>query len=58
VRGDTCDATFYRLSLPKGEGRVRVRRYNAAQSEPLTSILSPSRRGEADGEKLGAPTCL
>jgi hypothetical protein len=37
-----------RLSLFKGEGRVREHRV-IVWPEPLTSILSPSARGEADG---------
>jgi hypothetical protein len=43
-----CPARFHHLSLPKGEGRARVRQRNTVQREPLTSILSPSQRGEAD----------
>jgi hypothetical protein len=38
-----------RLSLFKGEGRVRVEHRVIVWPEPLTSILSPSARGEADG---------
>jgi hypothetical protein len=37
-----------RLSLLKGEGRVRVRHGETARSELLTSILFPSAKGEAD----------
>jgi len=36
-----------RLSLYKGEGRVRVEHRIIVWPEPLTSILSPSVRGEA-----------
>jgi hypothetical protein len=39
-----------RLSLLKGEGRVRVGYGTIMQ--PLTSILSPSARGEADASAL------
>jgi hypothetical protein len=38
-----------RLFLFKGEGRVRVEHHVMVWPEPLTSILSPSARGEADG---------
>jgi hypothetical protein len=46
------DWTGSRLSLLKGEGRVRVRHDETARSDPLTSILSPSARGEADRSAL------
>ena len=44
-----CDGpnALIRLSLSKGEGRVRVRFGLCSVSEPLTSILSPNARGEA-----------
>jgi len=38
-----------RLSLFKGEGRMSVKHLAIVWLEPLTSILSPSARGEADG---------
>jgi hypothetical protein len=41
-----------RLSLLKGEGRVRVGNNAIARPEPVTSILSPSVRGEADPSAL------
>jgi hypothetical protein len=41
-----------RLSLLKGEGRVRVVCGSIVGPEPLTSILSPSARGEADPSVL------
>jgi len=37
-----------RLSLAKGEGRVRVEHGSCTEEQPLTSILSPSRRGKAE----------
>jgi len=37
-----------RLSLCKGEGRVRVEHRVIVWPEPLTSILSPSERAEAN----------
>jgi hypothetical protein len=37
-----------RLSLCEGEGRVRVEHRVIEWREPLTSILSPSVRGEAN----------
>jgi hypothetical protein len=47
-----------RLSLPKGEGRVRVCGFSARTvSEPLTSILSPftkGRGGQKRAEFIGA----
>src|SRR6266404_7231176 len=41
-----------RLSLLKGEGRVRVCGLNSRTVEPLTSILSPRSRGRG-GQKRG-----
>jgi hypothetical protein len=41
-----------RLSLCKGEGRVRVEHRIIVWPEPLTSILSPSVRGEANPSTL------
>jgi hypothetical protein len=38
-----------RLSLFKGDGTVRVEHRVIVWPEPLTSILSLSARGEADG---------
>jgi hypothetical protein len=43
-----------RLSLFKGEGRVRAEHHVTVWPEPLTSILSPSARGEADGFAMPA----
>jgi len=46
-----CTQT-HRLSLLEGEGRVRVRSVVLfLLTNPLTSILSPSTRGEADRVK-------
>jgi hypothetical protein len=45
----TISTRRLRLSLFKGEGRVRVEHLVIVWPEPLTSILSPSARGEADG---------
>jgi len=40
----------YRLSLPKGEDRVRLRQLRLfSLGKPLTAILSPCAGGEADG---------
>jgi hypothetical protein len=44
----TVSTRRLRLSLFKGEGRVRVEHRVIMWPEPLTSILSPSARGEAD----------
>jgi len=43
-----------RLSLFKGEGRVRVEYRVIVWPRPLTSILSPSATGEADGFAMPA----
>jgi hypothetical protein len=44
-----------RLSLPKGEGGVRVSLCrNALLCEPFTSILSPLRKGRGDPSVLNA----
>jgi hypothetical protein len=37
-----------RLSLAKGEGRVRVEHGSCTEEQALTSILSLSRKGEAE----------
>ena len=40
-----------RLSLPKGEGRVRVYGFDLdTDSEPLTSVLSPCSKGRGERE--------
>jgi len=44
----TISTRYVHLSLMKGEGRVRVEQLVIVLPEPLTSILSPSARGEAD----------
>jgi len=47
-----------RLSLPKGEGRVRVDPVDfRSLSKPLTSILSPCPRGEAARTRASC-TCI
>src|SRR6266481_8772065 len=43
-----------RLSLFKGEGRVRVRCVLTLCRKPLTSILSPSEKGRGEHERFGA----
>jgi hypothetical protein len=45
----TVSTSRLRLSLFKGEGRVRVEHLAIVWPEPLTSILSPSARGKAAG---------
>jgi hypothetical protein len=45
-----------RLSLLKGEARVRVCDLIPVV-EPLTSLLSPSARGEAESQLPTASTC-
>jgi hypothetical protein len=44
----TISTSYVHFSLIKGEGRVRVEQPVIVLPEPLTSILSPSARGEAD----------
>jgi len=44
----TISTRYLHLSLIKGEGRARIQRLVIVLPEPLTSILSPSAKGEAD----------
>jgi len=44
----TISTRYVHLSVMKGEGRARVQQLVIVLPEPLTSILSPSARGEAD----------